>query len=102
MALARERDLEAGRMSMGRGSVTKDVILEETESTDKDCDSITARVKEVPAPLNGQGIEETDYGTMATNGEGNRAGMKRPGYVRQATTESLFKDPVWGKKGVDE
>ena len=102
LALARERDLEAGRLSMGRGSVTKDIILEETESTDRDSDSVNVRVNEIPAPLDGQGIQETDYGTMATNGMGKRASIKRPGYVRQVTSESLFKDPVWGKKGVDE
>ena len=102
MALARERDLEAGRMSMGRDSITKDIILEETESTDNDCDSSKVKAKEVPAPLEGQGIQETDYGTMATKREGKRASIKRPGYIRQVTSESLFKDPIWGKKGADE
>ena len=102
IALARERDLEAGRMSIGRHSVTKNIILEESESTDKDCDSVKNRVKDVPATLNGQGIEETHYGTMAKNGEAKRAEMKRPGYVRQVTSDSLFTDPIWGKKGVDE
>ena len=98
MALARERDLEAGKMSIRRTSITRNMILEETESTDNECDSAMVRVKDVPAPpLDGQGIEETDYGTMATKAEG-----KRPGYVRQVTSESLFKDPIWGKKGVDE
>ena len=87
---------------MGRGSVTKDIILEETESTDRDSDSVNVRVNEIPAPLDDQGIQETDYGTMATNGMGKRASIKRPGYVRQVTSESLFKDPIWGKKGADE
>ena len=104
LALARERDLEAGRPSIGRNSVAKSVILEETESTaDNDGDSVNVRVKDVPMPLDGQGVEETDYGTMAAaNGEGRRPSTKRPGYVRQETSDSLFKDPVWGKKGVDE
>ena len=119
MALARERDLEAGRLSIAvarRGSVAKDIILEdaaETESMDSSA-SVNVRVKvnEVhpPAPaaaphhLDGQGVEETDYGTMATTmGEGKRAAsIKRPGFVRQVTSESLFKDPVWGRKGGDE
>ena len=87
---------------MGRGSVTKNIILEETESIGKSSDSINVSLQEVSLTLNGQGVEETDYGTMATKGETKRAGMKRPGYVRQATSESLFKDPVWGKKGLDE
>lgn len=106
MALAWERDLEVGRPSInGRNSVAKNVILEETESTaENDGDSVNGRVKDVlPMPLDGQGVEETDYGTMAaTYGEGRRQSMKRPGYVRQETSDSLFKDPVWGKKGGDE
>lgn len=104
MALARERDLEAGRrsMGMGRDSVAKNIILEETESIGKSSDSINLSVKKVSLTPDGQGVEETDYGTMATKGETKRAGMKRPGYVRQATSESLFKDPIWGKKGLDE
>ena len=104
MALARERDLEAGRrsMGMGRASLTKNIILEETESIGKSSDSINLSVKEVSLTLDGQGVEETDYGTMTTKGETKRTGMKRPGYVRQVTSESLFKDPVWGKKSLDE
>ncbi|KAK0513473.1 hypothetical protein JMJ35_004459 [Cladonia borealis] len=103
MALARERDLEAGRMSLGRASLTRNIILEETESIGNDDDSINVSVKEVPLTLAGQAVEETDYGTMtAAKGEGKRNSVKRPGYVRQVTSESLFKDPVWGKKGGDE
>lgn len=101
MALARERDLEAGRKSIGRGGsiVTRDIILEETESSiGNDGDSsINISIKDMPLThLARQGVEETDYGTMATS---KKPGMKRPGYVRQVTSESLFKDPVWGKKG---
>ena len=102
MALARERDLEAGRMSLGRVSLTRNIILEETESIGNDDESSNVSVKEVPLPLTlaGQSVEETDYGTMTATakGEGKRNSVKRPGYVRQVTSESLFKDPVWGKK----
>ena len=105
MALARERDLEAGRMSLGRASLTRTIILEETESIGNDDESINASVKEVPLTLPAKGVEETDYGTMTASakGEGKRNSVKRPGYVRQVTSESMFKDPVWGKKtGGDE
>ncbi len=97
-------------MARGRDSsvVTKDIILEETESMDNNSSvNVRVRVKEVPPaaaaappPLDGQGVQETDYGTMAA-GEGKRTslGVKRPGYVRQVTSESLFRDPVWGRKG---
>ena len=57
---------------------------------------------ETSAPLEGERVEETDYGTMAAaavKGEGKRSSMKRPVYARQETSESLFKDPIWGKKG---
>ena len=38
----------------------------------------------------------------SATGEGRRPSTKRPAYVRQETSESLFKDPIWGKKGDDE
>ena len=105
IAIARERDLEAGRISLGRASLTRNIILKETESIGNNNDSINASVKEVPLTLARQSVEETDYGTMTATakGEGKRNSVKRPGYMRQVTSESLFKDPVWGKKtGGDE
>lgn len=110
IALARERDLEAGRSSIGRNSIAKNIlgktsvtrstIIEETESTSENAGSTKVSITEISAPLDGQGVEETDYGTMAAaKGEGKRSSMRRPAYVRQETSESLFKDPIWGKKG---
>ena len=88
---------------LGKNSVTKSTIIEETESPSESRDITEVSVTEIPAPLEGQRVEETDYGTMAAaKGDGKRSSMKRPAYLRQETSESLFKDPIWGKKGGDE
>ena len=89
---------------LGKNSVTESTIIEETESTSESRDITEVSVTEISAPLDGQGVEETDYGTMAAaaKGDGKRSSMKRPAYLRQETSESLFKDPIWGKKGGDE
>ena len=90
IAVARERDLEAGQ----RKSIAKEVIVEETGSTKSGNGAVNATEQEVRRSLEGQGAQESAYGTMEQRKkEGPRT---RPVFERQDTSDSaFFKDLVW-------
>ena len=89
--LERGEEMQSGSISFGRlGSVaTHDLDTVSEVSITKDT-SVRVREQEV----RGDGLDAVDYGTIdrATPAQGWRT---RPGYVRQDSNISFFKEPEW-------